>query len=196
MVYQLKVSLKGVRPPVWRRIQVAGDLTLTQLHQVLQIVMGWTDTHLHQFIIGGERYAIPSPEDWGERPSDERKVRLVDFAKAQTRFRYEYDFGDGWEHDLVVEEATETAPLAPALCIEGRRSCPPEDCGGPFGYAEFLQIIANPKHDEHAERLEWIGRKFDPEDFNLALVNQVLAKRGPRTARKRRPSPPFLPEPN
>jgi hypothetical protein len=166
-----------------------------QLHQVLQIVMGWTDTHLHQFTIGGERYAIPSPDDWGQRPSDERKVRLVDFAGSETRFRYENDFGDGWEHDLVVEKRTEMAPVAPTLCIDGRRSCPPEDCGGPWGYAEFLEIIANPKHEQHAERLEWIGGTFDPEYFNTALVNQILAKRGPRSPRRRRPAPPGPPEP-
>jgi hypothetical protein len=180
MIYQLKVTLKGIRPPVWRRVQVSGDLTLGQLHRVLQIVMGWTDSHLHQFIVDGERYATPSPDDWGEPPSDERKVRVHDLARAKTRLRYEYDFGDGWEHDVLVEKIVPAHPERAAVCVAGRRACPPEDCGGPWGYAELLEILADPKHEEHAERREWLGRKFDPEEFDMAATNSILSKYGPR----------------
>ena len=183
MIYQLKVTLKDVRPPIWRRVQVSGDLTLSQLHRVLQIVMGWTDSHLHQFIIDDERYATPSPDDWGEPASDERKFRLHDLPKATTRFQYEYDFGDGWEHDVQVEKILPSGPKSAAVCVDGRRACPPEDCGGPWGYGELLEILADPKHEEYAERMEWLGGKFEAEEFDVLATNSILSKHGPRRGR-------------
>ena len=164
-------------------MQVSGDLTLGQLHRVMQIVMGWTDSHLHQFVIDDERYATPLPDDWDEPPSDERKVRLHDLVRAKTRFRYEYDFGDGWEHDVFVEKILPSDPGRVAVCIDGRRACPPEDRGGPWGYGELIEILADPKHEEHAERMDWLGRKLDAEEFDMPAINAALSRHGPRRGR-------------
>ncbi len=175
-VYQLKVTLLGAEPPVWRRVLVPGDISLGQLHTVIQKAIGWTDAHLHEFIVGGQRYGEPDSEepDPGLRPDWKATLRKV--APAQgVRFEYVYDFGDGWMHDVLVESiAAHEKQLRYPVCLAGERQCPPEDCGGPPGYADFLKAIRNPKHPQHAEMLEWIGRAFDPEAFNLAAVNRKL----------------------
>jgi hypothetical protein len=185
MTYQLKITLKGIRPPVWRRVRVSGDLSFAQLHGVVQIAMGWTDSHLHQFRIGDERFAIPSREDW-DRPADERKARLSEVAAEKDRFHYDYDFGDGWEHEILVEKITPPDADLVAECLDGRRACPPEDCGGPYGYANLLGILADPSHEEHAEMKEWAGGELDPESFDAAAVNRLLAKYGPKRRRSNR----------
>lgn len=180
-IYQIKVTLKDIRPPIWRRLQVAGDLTLASLHDVIQIALGWTNSHLHQFIIGKSRYGVPHPDDmpWEPRLADESKVTLREaLGPGGKRFVYEYDFGDGWQHDIVVEK---TLPPAAGVvyprCIAGRRACPPEDCGGPWGYGDFLEAIGDPEHPEHAERRDWVGGEFDPEEFDLEAVNAQFQPR-------------------
>jgi hypothetical protein len=179
MAYQLKITLKDVKPAVWRRIQVSEHLTLLQLHEAVQAVMGWQNYHLHQFIIGGARFATPSPEDErNDKPIDERRTKLKDVSGHRS-FEYEYDFGDGWEHEIVIEKVLDEELPSPVLCIDGKRACPPEDCGGPWGYEETLRIVNDPKDPEHKERVEWIGGKFDPEQFSVALANQALVLRGP-----------------
>jgi len=167
-VFQLKVTLLDTKPPIWRRVLVDGSSTLDHVHDVIQAAFGWWNYHLHEFEVGQTRYGVPDPdEDWGEPPRDERRTRLDAIAGEGSSFRYTYDFGDGWDHKIVVEkvvhaDATVTVPA----CIDGRRACPPEDCGGTWGYGELLEILADPAHPEHDERREWIGRPFDPEAFD------------------------------
>jgi hypothetical protein len=167
-VYQLKVTLLDTSPPVWRRVLVDGSRTLEHLHEVIQAAFGWWDYHLHQFEIGGRSYAVPDPEqDWGDPPKDERRTRLDAVAREGTSFRYVYDFGDGWEHRVVVEKVLPAAEVAAVpSCTAGRRACPPEDCGGTWGYRELLGILADPAHPEHEERLAWLGRPFDADAFD------------------------------
>jgi hypothetical protein len=175
VVYQIKVTLKGSKPPIWRRMQVASETTLAQLHRILQRVMGWEGYHLYQFMVGGLEYGDPSilEEMEGE---DARRVALATLVRGeQDKFRYEYDFGDGWDHELLIEkilppEAGKRYPV----CLAGKRACPPEDCGGIWGYVGFLEAIHDPQHPEHEEMLEWVGGEFDPDAFDLDEVNTAL----------------------
>jgi hypothetical protein len=170
-VYQLKVTLQDIKPPIWRRIQVRGDITLLKLHKILQAAMEWEDYHLHQFIVGETYYAIPSPEDpWPRETKNERRARLFQLAPAEkARFIYEYDFGDSWRHEIVVEKILnpEKIPEHP-VCLGGRRSRPPEDCGGIGGYYDFVEAVSNPEHPEHDGMLDWAGGEFDPEEDKVA----------------------------
>ena len=179
-IYQFKVTLKESDPPIWRRIQVP-DLTLGELHDVLQVVMGWEDDHLHQFIIRGAYYGPQDPDDmdWDMETEmeDEEDILISKIAKMgrKVRFTYEYDFGDSWEHEIVLEKTLEPElKVKYPRCVEGARACPPEDVGGVSGYADFLEAMADPKHPEHREMKEWIGGKFDPEKFDLKAVNREL----------------------
>ena len=179
-VYQLKVTIRHVRPPVWRRLEVPGDATLSDLHRILQAAFGWTDSHLHQFVVGGRFYGEPDPaNDWGAPVTDERRVRLGALAASGVKkLVYEYDFGDGWEHDVVVEKATPPeAGVAYPRCLAGRRAGPLEDSGGPWGYANLLGILGDPEHPEHAEFREWAGEELDPEAFDLDMINAALRPR-------------------
>jgi hypothetical protein len=179
-VYQLKITLKDIRPPIWRRVQVP-DCTLGDLHEVIQTVMGWTDCHLHQYIINGEYYGPLDPDDNGfdMETEDEEGVLLSQIIRGgrKVRFRYKYDFGDGWLHDIVFERVLKREPeVKYPRCVDGARSCPPEDVGGPWGYADFLAAIADPEHERHEIMREWFDDKFDPERFNLKKVNRELWK--------------------
>lgn len=176
-VYQLKITLKGSKPPIWRRFQVPADITLVRLHDVIQDVMGWTDSHLHQFIIGDTYYGRRDPEFGLDDVMDERKTKLSQVVRnVKAKFAYEYDFGDGWEHLLVLEKILPPDPGGRyPVCLDGKRNCPPEDCGGIWGYeGHFLKAIQNPKHPDHEDMLEWIGDSFDPEAFDVEEVNQRL----------------------
>lgn len=167
-VYQLKATIVGTKPPVWRRVVVPEDITLARLHDVLQAAFGWWDCHLHEFEIGGVRYGIDDGEDW-RPPKDERRARLGNLVKAGSSFLYVYDFGDDWRHKVVVEKVLAgAAGTKYPSCTGGRRTCPPEDCGGVWGYEEFLAAIGDPDHDEHDSMLEWAGGSFDPEAFDPA----------------------------
>ncbi|MGH9110989.1 MAG: plasmid pRiA4b ORF-3 family protein [Acidimicrobiales bacterium] len=181
-VYQLKVTLLDSKPAIWRRILVDGDQSLDQLHEVIQAAFGWWNYHLHEFEVDGERYGIPDPDwDFGPPTRDERRTRLSQIAKAGDSFRYNYDFGDDWRHKIAVEKVVPADPaVTTPACVDGRRACPPEDCGGTWGYRELLEILTDPTHPEHDERREWIGRPFDPEvfdpsEFDDNLRNQQLA---------------------
>ena len=182
-IYHLNVVLLGVEPPVWRRLQVPGDANLGWLHAVLQVVMGWTNSHLHHFLTRDARYSDPHGyDDMGsdEEPDrDEHETALMHVAPAEgTQFGYEYDFGDSWEHAITVEKILPTgaAAAAAALCLDGACACPPEDCGGIPGYAELLDALKDPKHPEHRSMQEWLGRPFDPHAFDLAKTNLWLRK--------------------
>ena len=170
-IFQVKMTLLDVSdPPVWRRVLVPAAITLRGLHRVIQAAMGWQDYHLHVFRIGDAAYG-PDPEnELGFR--DETKARLCDVAQVGTRIGYEYDFGDGWEHELVVEAASraEAGQVYPA-CAAGEGACPPEDCGGAPGYQELKAILADPAHEEYREMRVWAdsqaGEEFNPANFSL-----------------------------
>jgi Plasmid pRiA4b ORF-3-like protein. len=171
--YQLKITLQDVDPPIWRRVLVPSDFTLFDLHRVIQIVMGWEDCHLHDFSIKRQRYALPDIVD-SDQEGDESETRLCDVVRPRSKFLYQYDFGDGWMHDLVVEKAVHDVAAAGPFCVDGERAGPPEDSGGPWGYQVKLEALANP-HDEESEELrEWIGNDFDAELFERDSVNAQL----------------------
>ena len=172
-VYQLKITLKGAKPPIWRRVQLLDIANLETLHHIIQIAMGWTDSHLHQFTINGIDYGQPMPEYDDFEVSDETKAKLNQLVAEKSKFLYTYDMGDSWDHEILVEKILprETDRLYPT-CLTGKRSCPPEDCGGVWGYAEFVAAIQDPDHPDHEDMLEWIGGDFDPEEFDPKEVNQ------------------------
>ena len=181
-VFQFKITLLGIEPPVWRRIQTK-DCTLDKLHEHIQTAMGWTNSHLHQFKIGGVIYGDPqllydSRED-DKPPVNSLRTKLSKIVPKdgkQFRFDYEYDFGDGWEHEILFEGflPAEKGTRYP-LCVEGERACPPEDSGGPYGYPEYLEALADRKHERHKEFMEWRGR-FDPEEFDAQATTKEMRK--------------------
>lgn len=175
---QLHVELQGVKPAVWRRLLVPRSITLAKLHQILQIAMGWTDSHLHEFWIGEARYGVPDPE-WGsaEVLPEKRYTLAQALIPGLKTFTYVYDFGDNWQHKARVEKIVDNEFAVPApICVQGANRRPPEDVGGPPGYAEFLQALANPTHENHDETLERAGESFDPTDFDIDTVNERLLK--------------------
>lgn len=178
-VHRLKVTLKGVRPPIWRRIEVRSDTTLDRLAAILEAAMGWEGYHLHGFEIGDASYQEPTPFDdfpFGRRPLDESKHRLGEvLALVGEKGRWDYDFGDSWEHDVMVE-AVEPADPAGSYprCVTGRRACPPEDCGGTWGYANLLEAVADPRHPQHAELTEWLPLGFDSEHFEAEEMTEAM----------------------
>lgn len=174
---QLKITLKGIKPPIWRRVIVPNDLTLKQLHVIIISAMGWNGGHLHQFYIHNEFYGDPSDDIFGDGDiQDEQQFILSEFLTAEkSKIHYEYDFGDSWEHEIFVEKILPTAENHP-ICIKGKRACPPDDVGGIYGYAEFLKIIADPEHPDYEDTLDWIGFDFDAEEFDIDDVNYLLSK--------------------
>jgi len=180
-VYQIKVTLQGVKPPVWRRLLVPGSIPLRKLHAILQVALGWTDSHLHQFEVRGQTYGVPDPDFANDMQSDARVKLDQVLVREKDALTYEYDFGDGWRHKIVLEKIVPPNPETPApLCIAGAGACPPEDCGGVWGYANLLEAIADPSHPEHADMLEWLGDEFDSAYFNKEEVNAMLS---PKSAR-------------
>ena len=176
-ICQIKVTLEGSKPPIWRRLLVPSDTTLADLNHIIQAAFGWWDCHLHQFIVGGTYYGEPHPDylDYVDM-HDEQDVTLGQIDAAEGfEFRYEYDFGDSWMHQVLVEKLLPPEPGQdyPA-CVKGRRACPPEDVGGIWGYYGFVEAIQDPDHEEHEEYLEWVGGEFDPEAFDLEQANQAL----------------------
>ncbi len=209
-VFCLRVTLSGTRPPIWRRVAVPPNITLGQLHQVIQRVMGWTDSHLHQFVLRdkalkpsreemarqfrqntwddafffrmrGERMFVPKTTPFGDdtemEGEDEDAVTLAEVCpKAKSKVRYDYDFGDGWEHTVEVQKITEPEPGAEyPVCLAGKNACPPDDCGGVWGYYEMLHALEDPSHESHDDYVEWLGEGFDPRAFDLEGVNATLA---------------------
>lgn len=177
-MYRLRIMLLDVAPTVWRTVVVPETITLPKLHQSIQIAMGWTNSHLHEFRIDGKRYTDYLEDDWGpEKLIDERRVRLGSALHRVVRtFEYAYDFGDGWHHVVILEGHEPQAPGVPATvsCLAGERACPPEDVGGAHGYDDFLEVIENARHPEHRQTLAWCGGAFDPERFDIDRVNETL----------------------
>lgn len=168
----MRVTLQGIEPPITRELDVPGDISLPQLHIVLQIAMGWQNYHMHSFEAMGKSYGAPDPE---LHMVDERGVKLRTVApRPGSRITYEYDFGDSWRHLIEVVEVATGEP-GPPRCLGGSRSCPPEDCGGIFGYQDLLAALADPSHREHAEMRSWAG-EFDPEHFDPVGINVGLSR--------------------
>jgi hypothetical protein len=177
-IYQLKITLIDVRPLIWRRIQVQDSVNLAQLHKVLQIVMGWEDSHLHRFTVERGRPVGKFGAIRNQPPHASKVTLRVLVGEQDTKFlHYEYDFGDGWLHEVCHEKALQPEPgkLYP-LCIGGERNCPPEDCGGSDRYQEMLKALRDERDPDHASMVEWIGQDFDPEAFDVDEVNRRLKR--------------------
>ena len=171
--FQLRIDLKGIRPPIWRRLLVLSTTTLDELHHIIQAAMGWTNSHLHEFECDGERYSIPMDDDFDFDSEDETGVPLQQLiCKEGDKLNYTYDFGDGWEHSVKLEKILpiEDGATYPR-CIKGKRACPPEDCGGPWGYETMLKALEDPKNPDHAMFTDWIGDSFDSNGFDLEFTN-------------------------
>jgi hypothetical protein len=179
-VLQIKIVLLGTKPPIWRRVLVLAEFTLEQLHDVVQVTMGWENCHLHQFYIGKRRFGIPDPNEafMGGSPTiNEKKTCLANLLnKVGSKATYIYDFGDSWEHALTVEKIlpAESGAAYP-LCMDGKLAGPPEDCGGIPGFYHMLEALADPNHEDHEDMRDWI-ESFDPEAFSIEAVNQRLRK--------------------
>jgi Plasmid pRiA4b ORF-3-like protein len=175
-VLLLQMALEEVRPAIWRRLLVPGAVKLDRLHDVFQAAMDWTDSHLHQFRVDGLVYGTQL-DDYPEEELDEKSYTLFEVMGTLRRFFYDYDFGDDWNHEAVVDEVTSwPSDLKHAVCLDGQRACPPEDVGGPSGYREFLQVWADPDHEEYERFVTWSGGGFDPEDFSVAATNIALPR--------------------
>ena len=182
-IYQFKITLEGIRPPIWRRIQVPETYSFRDLHIAIQDVMGWGDYHLYEFHV--DDVSIEADEEgfcvdamWKafrpeSRTASAGKTRLSEFIKKEKqKFRYLYDFGDNWKHKVELEKILPGKKNVDyPICITGKRACPPDDCGGVWGYENFLEIIEDPTHSEHEEMLEWIGGEFDPEYFDVTGIH-------------------------
>ena len=181
-LYQIKIQLLKITPPIWRRVIIPSDMLLSDFHKVIQSVMGWTNSHLHQFI-KDETYFLPRMEDdwtWDDMNNVDYKRRKVSglLRKENDKIIYEYDFGDSWLHTITLEKITEnTRGQKKPVCIAGARNCPPEDCGGPYAYKDFLKVLRNPAHKDHDNFVVWLGEDFDPEYFSVDEVNTLFKRK-------------------
>jgi hypothetical protein len=179
-IYQLKVTLLGTKPPIWRRLLVPSTLSLAQLHDVLQIAMGWENEHMHEFRMGSQYFGEPDNEDqfMGIAPVKSGRTASLSTVlnRVSAKMIYTYDMGDSWEHNIVLEKRL---PLDPAakypVCLGGKLACPPEDCGGIPGYYHLLEAIEDPNHAEHDELCEWLGGDYDPQAFSVDEINKHLS---------------------
>lgn len=181
-IVRADVHILDIEPKIARTLELPRELNLAQLHEVLQAAFGWTDSHLHQFNIGGLIYGAPEfdEEGWSDQQIFEAsEVRLVDFTfrfDQPVQFFYEYDFGDNWRHLVRLSEVVREVGVTYPRCISGTRSGPPEDVGGSGGYARFLEAWHDPLDDEHKAMRRWVGRKFDPERFDIDATNKAIAR--------------------
>jgi hypothetical protein len=177
-IYQLKIVLDDLEPAVWRRLPVRGDVLLGQLHGIIQWTMGWEDCHMHEFRTDDARYGASDPEADDQSAQSEDRIALRQVApRAGAVIRYWYDFGDDWRHTITVEEVLEPDPAHKhPRCVAGENACPPEDCGGIFGYMRMLEVLTDPGHPEHAYYLERLGDEFDPRHFDIDAVNRALQR--------------------
>jgi hypothetical protein len=187
-IYELRITLEEIRPPIWRLVQVPGTLGLCCLHDVFQAVMGWTDSHLHQFEKDGKSWGVPEHYEDGEIDIlDECRTKISDVLKAEgDSMLYVYDLGDDWRHEVVLEKIL-PAPdtTVRPVCLSGERHRPPEDVGGTSGYQEFLEVIFDPRHEEYEHSVRWAGGpsvltqsadRFQPEEFDVKAANATLAR--------------------
>ncbi len=179
-IIQLKITLQGTKPPIWRRILVDKSTTFSQFHYIILTTMGWDGGHLYEFNINGCRIGVPHKdgEGWGRKLLDSSKKSLgAVISDTKGKFEYTYDFGDSWKHSIKVEKFLQKEEnVKYPTCIDGELNCPPEDCGGVWGFYDLLETIKNIKHPEYKEMLEWLGGQYDPEYFDKELVNKRLLK--------------------
>ena len=180
-IFQIQIALKGFKPKIWRRILIPSDLLLSDFHMIIQITMGWTNSHLHQFIKNQTFYTLRMQDDdlWDEMDNvDYKKMKVSDLLKKEKeKIVYEYDFGDSWEHDIILEKILPIDnSLKYPICLIGKMNCPPEDCGGVWGYSDMLEVLKDPSHEEYESYIEWLGEKFDPEYFNKNEINELLGQ--------------------
>lgn len=177
-IYQLEIWLEEIEPRIWRKFEVPSDIRLDKLHDVIQDVMGWTNSHLHSFIAGDDEYGVPDLDSgFGEDGmKDESRARLTNLVtRPKDRFAYTYDYGDNWGHIIELVEIKEPQEgVKYPVCLAGERACPPEDIGGPWIYADFVKIMRGKNTKQRREYVEWLGFEFDPEKFDLEEVNEVL----------------------
>ncbi len=174
--FRVKITIQDVNPPIWREVILKSDYTMSDFHKIIQTVMGWSNSHLHQFVYNDEFYCDPEFEDeWSEGNCiDYTDIKLSDLIQYENQnMVYEYDFGDGWEHLIVFEEILDKEGEYPE-CIGGERRAPPEDCGGPPGYEHLLKILKNPNHEEYENITKWVGNSFNPEEFDKNDINEAL----------------------
>jgi hypothetical protein len=190
VVHQLKVTLADTQPPIWRRLHVPASMPLGDLHGVIQRAFGWTDSHLHEFHVGGRRYGVRDEEEFDPEVLDEERFTVGMVAPDQSRFQYEYDFGDEWTHEIRVENvfASDHDHRYPA-CVAGERACPPEDCGGPRGYAALI----DPANPRHSDLMEWYGGPFAADRFDVRSVNRLIQPPPKARARSTPRRPPRSP---
>ena len=179
MTYQIQIALTGSKPKIWRRILVPSDLLLSDFHKIIQTTMGWTNSHMHQFIKNQTFYTrrMADYDFWGEMGTvDYSKIKVSDLLKKEKdRIIYEYDFGDSWNHDITLEKILpDDNKITHPICLTGKMNCPPEDCGGIWGYSDMLEILKHPDHEEYEEYVDWLGEGFDPEYFNKIEINEML----------------------
>ena len=178
-ILQLKISLVGLKPMIWRRLLVEDSISFYKLHNIIQKAMGWENYHLFEFDQGSLYIGIPEGGDYSSEIKDSKKIKLSHvFTEEKQILNYIYDFGDSWKHKILVEKILVKDHLQKyPLCIDGNRSCPPEDCGGVWGYEEMLEIKSDKSHPEYEEKIvEWLGEDFDPEKFDIEEVNKLLKK--------------------
>ena len=177
---QFKVTLRDITPPIWRQLLLPDNFTLGNLHHAIQIAMGWENCHLHAFKIDGVHYTSQESSEMDDMDMENEDVVLLRriVTQPKQKFTYEYDFGDSWGHEIVVEKMSPFDPQVKyPVCLAGARACPPEDCGGAFGFCDILDALkAARKTERQKELLEWVGDEFDPERFDLDAVNRCLAK--------------------
>jgi hypothetical protein len=174
-VHELQVTLLDVTPPVWRRLRVPSALPLSTVHSVIQLAFGWEDRHLHEWRVGDVTYGLSDEDSWGEELADESSTILAEVAPADSALRYDYDFGDGWEHLVeVLSVEPYNADVPPVACLAGARACPPEDSGGPSGYEHLLDAYRDPDDAEHELVIEELPEGWDPDEFDLARTNAQL----------------------
>jgi hypothetical protein len=178
-IYQIQISLNEHTPKIWRQIQLKSDTLLSDLHKIIQTTMGWTNSHLHQFMKDGECYSEPSPGDEELERIDYLKIKLSAMLKKEKdTFMYEYDFGDGWEHTIILEKILPVdLKTKYPVCLDGKMKCPPEDCGGVSGFKDMLKILKNKNHEEYQSYIVWLGGEFNPKEFDLVKINKILRKR-------------------
>ncbi|HOU84561.1 MAG TPA: plasmid pRiA4b ORF-3 family protein [Spirochaetota bacterium] len=176
-VYQLKITLQETKPEIWRRFLVDSSIKLPDLSKVIQTVMGWTNSHLHQFVKDRKIYSEPDEQSYRESV-DYRKIRLNQFMTEEKQsVIYDYDFGDGWSHKIVLEKIISDKIQNYPECIGGKRACPPEDCGGPFGYGNLIEILSDPDNEEYDSMMDWLEGDYDPEFFDMEEVNEMLKEK-------------------
>ncbi|MBI5094363.1 MAG: plasmid pRiA4b ORF-3 family protein [Candidatus Hydrogenedentes bacterium] len=189
-LHQLKVTLKGSEPPIWRRFLIVSNTSLLDVHYILQVVMGWDNCHLHEFRVGKTSFGEPFEDSDGEMYDDSEVALCSVLTRAKQKMTYIYDFGDSWMHEIVLEKTLPYEDGAPLVqCLAGERACPPEDCGGLWGFYHFVEAVTNPSHPDHEAMTDWY-EGFEPDAFDLDDINRTLDKMtGRKRARKPKQSP-------